>query len=303
VGSNGSIKSQKRLSLLFGGTSPSSASLLHSADSNNHGTRLAEPSFLLVTRSGNPVKITLLASHLVINGYQVLYENVIYWGHTNEFFKVSYIENMYCDNQRRRDLCLYPATHKILSDYRKFQQNSSSRAKIHTVTPQQLAALVQSKIAKLVENNTPIHEASPSELRSVLRSVDNQSAEESEPDHRRLKGRKSRRTKDSKSTDKTSKRLSSIHEVETAKRAAARKANKKMASGRYHVKRAMAPSEASTDIEDEDEEYAGLQILSPQALEPETERDIASKDSTAGTRSKSERRRKNNSNNRFALSA
>lgn len=306
VSSNGSVKSHKRLSILFGGgaSSPSSTSSIGSVSSSIAVT--AESSFLLVTKSDKPVRISLRPSHLVINGYQVLYENVIYWGHTHEFFKVSYVENMYCDNQRRRDLCLYPTTSKVLSEYRKYHQ-LSSRHKIQIIAPQHLAALVQANITKLMENKTPIIEASPSELRSVLRSVDNQAAEEAEREQRRTSSRKIRNNTDvstststKKAMDKSSaKRLSSIREFDSQAKREARKINKKLVN-RNHVKRAMAPSEASTDIEDEEEEEfearpARLKMMSPQKLEPETETDIEVKDTSKG-----ERRRKNN---RFPMAA
>jgi hypothetical protein len=117
----------ERLSFLFGagGNSPSSHSPIGVGGSTGGSSPVSpESSFLLVTKTGSPVRISLGPTHVVINGYQVLYENVIYWGHTHEFFKVSYVENMYCENQRRRDLCLYPTTMRMLSEFRKHHMHT-----------------------------------------------------------------------------------------------------------------------------------------------------------------------------------
>lgn len=64
--------------------------------------------YVLYNKKGKEVSLKFGHDYLSVNGELILYEHVIYWGHTKRCFKVSYVENMSTATQGRVDISLYP---------------------------------------------------------------------------------------------------------------------------------------------------------------------------------------------------
>ena len=71
--------------------------------------------YVMYNKKGEEVSLKFGHDYLSVNGDLILYEHVIYWGHTKRCFKVSYVENMSTASQDRVDISLYPGPSDKLS--------------------------------------------------------------------------------------------------------------------------------------------------------------------------------------------
>lgn len=85
--------------------------------------------YLCVGKAGEKMKVSFYHDYVNIDGLLLLYENIIYWCHTEKYLKLSYLEA----NQKRVDLKLFP---------------------LNGVDPAELVNHLQMKIAALVREST-----------------------------------------------------------------------------------------------------------------------------------------------------
>lgn len=64
--------------------------------------------YVLYNKKGEEVPIKFGHDYIRINKELVLYEHIIYWGHTKTSLKISYVANMSTAEQGRVDVALYP---------------------------------------------------------------------------------------------------------------------------------------------------------------------------------------------------
>lgn len=91
--------------------------------------------YVLYNKKGEEVSLKFGHDYLSVNGELILYEHVIYWGHSKRCFKVSYVENMSTASQDRVDISLYPGPNDKLG-------------------PSSYAQVLQSKVAALYKEMT-----------------------------------------------------------------------------------------------------------------------------------------------------